>query len=297
MQPSLIIFIALLLSACSSDRTKNIQYPEGGYEYPRRVGEKDISHYFYPIKDILSTKDSFGFATYSETLFLSFNEPNISLKPSKNPFFRLIYFPGGTSYIALLTLQENTIIVKETLTGYALPYPEDEKLDSLEKEHYQLLERRYPINEYVGESWRKKYLDSLTNLYPQLLDANYYKGLINKMSTFGEEKFTYRTREINLTNEKYLYFVTKINQSGFWKMKPIVEKCIGAVTHSSAITLEAATPYKYNSVTYMDCENDTSSFGKVYKELLQYSKIYQNEKRWHDQQMKEIERQQRQNGS
>ena len=286
MRPLLLCLFILFVSACSSNKADNTQFPIGGYEYPTQVDPKDQLLHFYPIKNLLSRSDSFVFAYYSTHLFQAFNETNLSLTPPERPIFRLVYGPGGTRYTAILLLQENKIIVKELQTGYAEPFANEEKLDSLEKKHYHLLRMYFPINEYQGTGWRKKYFDSITKQYPELLNVAYYKSLKDKANTFGDEKFTYRQREIPLSQTKYNYFVSKLNQSGYWKMKPLIRNCLGQSTHSSNITLEAATQKRYNFVSYMECLEDTSKFAQVYKELISYSKIDINERYWHEQLMK-----------
>ena len=49
------LFISsLAIISCNDDE---IIYPDGGYDYPKYVEVKDTTFYFYPLKDILSTKD------------------------------------------------------------------------------------------------------------------------------------------------------------------------------------------------------------------------------------------------
>ena len=48
------IVLILFLSACSN----SIQYPDGGYDYPKRVADKDTDFYYYPVKDIMPKGDS-----------------------------------------------------------------------------------------------------------------------------------------------------------------------------------------------------------------------------------------------
>lgn len=292
MRLSLIIPLSFLflLSACQNNKSTDIPIPEGGYDFPNTVRNKDTLLYFYPIKDILSTKDSFNLATYFEFLSKSFNEPNLSLTPAKKLVYRLIYQPDFSRYRAILTIQDRKMIIKELETGYAAPNMEREKLDSLEQKHLHLFEMYFPISKYEGKLWTRKYLDSMTKLYPKLVDVNYYRTLIIKGSTFGDEAFTYNEREIPLTNKKYNYFLNLINQSGYWNMKPIEHNCIGGSTHPNEYILEAATRNKYNFVHYLECSNDTSRFDKVIDELLKFSKVAEKEKEWHDKLLKTIDK-------
>lgn len=282
--------LLILLSACQNNKSTDIHIPEGGYDFPNTIRGKDSLLYFYPIKDTIATRDSFNFAIYTEFLYKSFNERNLSLTPAKKLVYRLIYQPGFTRYTAILTVQDHKMIIKELETGYAVPYTEREKLDSLEQKHLHLLETYFPISKYEGNISTRKYLDSMTKRYPKLLDADYYRTLTIKGSTFGDEAFTYNEREIPLTNKKYNYFLNLINQSGYWNMKPIEHNCIGGSTHPNEYILEAATRNKYNFVHYLECSNDTSRFDKVIDELLKFSKVAEKEKEWHRELFKTIDK-------
>lgn len=284
MRYSLIMKLSFLISVigCHHDKEPSVLIPEGGYDFPKTFTAKDTLIYIYPIKETIAPNDSFKVATYTAFLYKSFNEPNLSLSPAKNPVYRLIYQPGFTRYSAILTLRDQKIVVKELESGYAVPYTEKERLNAQELEHLHLFEMYFPIDRYVGQKWLRKYLDSLIKIYPNLLNPNYYRSLIIKASTYGTKAFTYKEREISLTKEKYNYFLNLINQSGYWKLRPFEINCIGEVTHPSGYILEAATQSKYNFVEYMECPNDTSSFAQAIDELVKYTKIKENEKRWHE---------------
>ena len=43
------IVLILLLTAYSD----SIKYPEGGYDYPKHVADKDTNFYYYPLKPIM----------------------------------------------------------------------------------------------------------------------------------------------------------------------------------------------------------------------------------------------------
>ncbi|MDX2049044.1 MAG: hypothetical protein SFU87_19815 [Chitinophagaceae bacterium] len=285
MQRLLIIKLILLIlvSACQHNKGADIYIPEGGYNFPKSFADKDTLLYIYPIKDIIPTRDSFQFSTYSEFLYKSFNEPNLSLRPTKELVYRLIYQPGFTGYVAILTLQDRKMIIKELESGNAMPYIESERLDSSEQEHLRLFRTYFPLNKYSGKAWTKKYLDSMTKLYPELLAANYYRTLTIKAATWGSEPFSYNKREISLEKGKYDYFMNLISQSGYWKMKPIEHNCIGEASHPDGYVLEGATQKKYNFVDYTECLNDSSRFAKAVKELIEYSKLEENHRKWNDQ--------------
>jgi hypothetical protein len=280
------ILVTLILS-CKEGNLKAVDFPEGGYQYPVQIDSSDKLTYIYPLKDLLPRKDSFSISYYFYFLFKSFNEPNLSITPTEQPVFRLIYQPGFSRYTAILTIQEDKIIVKELETGYAMPYKNEEQLDSLEKKHLWLFESFFPIDEYKGNKYRKLYLDSIINIYPQLLSVDYYKQLMMKASSFGSEAFTYKAREIPITKRKYRYFVNLINQSGYWKMKPLNKDCPGMTTHPSGYILEAATQRRYNYVSFISCTN-SSQLEEVCNELISYSKVAENERNWHKELQKKI---------
>lgn len=281
------ILVTLILS-CKEGNLKPVDFPEGGYQYPVQIDSSDKSTYIYPLKDLLPRKDSFSISYYFYFLFKSFDEPNLSIIPPEQPVFRLIYQHGFSRYTAILTIQEDKIIVKELETGYAMPYKNEEQLDSLEKKHLWLFESFFPIDEYKGNKYRKLYLDSTINIYPQLLSVEYYKQLMMKASSFGSETFTHKKREILISKTAYRQLVNRINATGYWKMKPINKDCPGMTTHPSGYILEAATPRRYNYVSFISCTN-SSQLEEVCKELIKYSKVDENEKKWHREIRKKIE--------
>ena len=284
---ALVCTIIFLLSACNGNRPKAIHFPVGGYSYPKEIDAKDSSFYIYPIKDSLSHKDSFEMTTYLEEVFTSYEEPNLSLRPPTQPVFRLVFQPSW--YIAILTLQEGKLLVKDIQTGYPLADFDERRLDTVEQDHLNLLRMHYPIDQFKGRSYQKAYLDSLVSVYPQLLEAAYYRQLTDKASEYGTEPFTYRTRELPLTKAQYNHFVRLINESGYWKLKPVEFNCIGESTHAGVYYLEAATPTKYNMVAYMICNEDSSKMAKAVNELIRFAKLDQYEKEWFEKQLKVID--------
>jgi hypothetical protein len=188
-----------------------------------------------------------------------------------------------TRYAAILTIQEKKIIVKELETGFAMPYQDLEKLDSFEQKHFNLFQMYFPLNVIEVKSRTRKYLDSMISIYPQLSDAKYYRFLIDKTNSFGDEKYSYTVREIPLSKRKYKYFVELINHSGYWKMKPYIDDCPGVSTHPDCFSLEAATLDKYNYVYYVECgENDNSKLAHLFNEIKKISGLDENMNSWHN---------------
>ena len=53
----LLIFISGIIIGCGNAQ---IQFPEGGHDFPLYVAESETNDYFYPYKDSGSTRDSFA---------------------------------------------------------------------------------------------------------------------------------------------------------------------------------------------------------------------------------------------
>jgi hypothetical protein len=268
----------LLISSCQVVKLKNIQFPEGGYPYAKHVLPNEQDFYFYPVRDVIPRKDSVLAAIHQPKLHKGFDEPNLSLRPPKSPIFRLT-FEAGLGYIAFLTLTPDSIIVKEIRADTTKSNSDEETLNSLEKEHLRLLGMHYLMDEYKGRLSRKRYLDSLTTVYPQLLDPRYYLSLLHKEYDFDLKTSGYRQWTVAISKRKYRKLVTSINQSGYWKMKYLELRCPGEKMHPSSYSFEAATPDKYQVVIYMDCK-ETTSFQRVMKALMKKGGLDKSIKKW-----------------
>ena len=216
---SIFVILIFAFCACDSNNIISIQYPDGGYNYSEKISSKDSNFYFYPLKDLLSTKDSFDYSYYSDHFYSSFDEPNLSLRPRQKGIFRLEYFDGALSSMkpVVIVLTEDEIVVKEGNKGQAVPWPDTSKLNQLEKYHYELLQWRFPLDDTSYNPWQKKYLDSIAKQHPKLRNPAYYRYLLDKSKAL-EEEFTYTTKKISISNKTYKYLVDQINQSGYWKM-------------------------------------------------------------------------------
>ncbi|HLX53955.1 MAG TPA: hypothetical protein VKR58_08435 [Aquella sp.] len=261
----LVIIISLLFFSCHS-QTK---YPEGGFDYPKNVSNNDTNFYYYPLKDIESKKDAFQ-DSYAFLFYQSFDEPNLSIKPQPKDIFRLTY--GGTfRESVIITFTEDGIIVKKGSPSI-IYYEDTSHLTEIEKFHLALLKRRFPIDTSGRKPIVKHYLDSLTKLYPQLLDPNYYHNLYNKTITRNGEKFTYLITKINLTKQQYELLVQQINSSGFWSM-PYKIDCQDPPMDGDSFTLEANTKKKYKIVTVGGCPDDTTKLTKACQKLIEFAKM------------------------
>lgn len=119
MRNWLIVLLVLLQVSCHGVDKKNIVYPDGGYQYLHAVTAKDSNFYFYPIKDFLSPKDSV-IAAYKKYFYQAFDEPNLSLSPSKESVFRFAFDAGQRSVV--IVFKENEMIIKKAIKGFPAPY-------------------------------------------------------------------------------------------------------------------------------------------------------------------------------
>ena len=260
----IFLIMIFILPGCQSA----INYPNGGYAYPKIVAEKDTNFYYYPLKNMEPKKDSFRDALHYR-YYGAFNEPNLSLKPMPYDIFRFV-FTEWKKYPVIITLSNRKIIVKEGNSEFYESYEDVSKLTDLEREHLRLLINRFPIDTSNQPSRMKKYMDSITRLYPQLLDPKYYLSLVNKAIVPLKSPFTYKTKMISLSMENYLGLVDLINASGYWGM-PYNQKCEYPDADGYNFLLEANTANKYNIVRASGCDDDTSKFTKACQKLVDYA--------------------------
>ena len=259
----LIIYIFTFVS-CSEE----IVYPEGGYEYPKFVVDKDTTFYFYPLKDILSTRDSFETAN-SYSFLHRFDEYNLSLRPNDKPIFRLTYNGYPT---AIITLLPDEIIVKEFISGTWYQSPDTTKLSNKEKNHFDMLVRFFPLNDTSYKKWKKIYLDSLSVADPELLDPNYYQYLLEKTGVYSKNKFEYSSKKIPISKKTFTYLANQINSSGYWQL-PFGNWCVNVPTDASGFMLEANTSKKYNAVNSVSCPDDSTKYTRACQELIKYAQM------------------------
>lgn len=271
--------LLFILIACHPKKPESSSLPEGGYPFSTEVTNKDFP--IYPIIDSVLSSDSFIMTTYWSHFYKSYEEPNLSLSPSKEYIARFVFADSFLGYSAVVTLSGDTLRIKQIVSGQAVPWTNENKLDSLERLHFHLLGIYFPLEQYEGSPGTKSFLDSMTKVYPELLDPKYYKQLYNKSLTI-EEPFAYRKWNIPLTESKAKELIQQINNSGYWQMKPDVSNCRGAVTHADYVTLEVATPQKYNYVSYTECDGDNSEFAKLCKEIMKYGKVEENRENWYE---------------
>jgi len=271
-RPILFLVTAIALVGCETP----IHYPEGGYDYPKHYTARDTEFYYYPLKGVLSRKDSFHRAA-AFFYFRHLKEPNLSIKYYGKDVFRLVYsITLGDSYV--ITLTRNEITVKKPEPDY-YKYVYYDNYSSLTKtEQYLLmqLERRFPFDgdDYKDRPLLRKRIDSLIKLYPQLLDVNYYWSLVSKKLAPIKD-CAYSCVNIPITTKDFEHIVTVINASGYWKM-PYEINCDSPPFDGDGFSLEANTVNKYNYVEFGSCVDHKPmqlKFENACQELIKYAKL------------------------
>ena len=262
-------FVALvsLIFLCSCK--ESIEYPEGGYDYPKNITDEDTNFYYCPIKNIVSKRDSFRIS-FNYLFYKPFDEPNLSLKPLAIVTFRLTYSTARGGGI-IITLSDGLLTIKEGNPD-TLYNRDTSKLTLIENRHLKLLDWQYPINTNGKKPRQKKYLDSMIKLYPQLLDLNYYQRLLEKVFVRKYEKFRYDIESILLSKKSYNSLLKEINSSGFWIL-PYEIECPDDVADGYTIRLEANTKRKYQISSISGCSIDNVKFTKVCQKIMSFSKL------------------------
>lgn len=248
-----IVFIFLL--GCD----KLMYRPSGGLKYPEHILDKDTNFYHYQIRDSLTKLWAFR-DSYQYLFYRPFNEPNLSIRPLEKETYRLSYGSvlGGD---IIISINENCITVKEGDTRSL--YDQDiAALSPIERSHFYLLNKRYPIETSGKDSFNKVELDSLTAIYPQLLDVTYYHMLSDKVYVRNKESFNFESTVIPITKEKFNLLVRQINSSGYWDM-PFEIKCDETMVDGFGYSLEANTKEKYKIVSASDCPLGKADFPMV----------------------------------
>jgi hypothetical protein len=266
MKPVGVAILLVFALSCQS----GLKYPDGGHEYAENYKPEDANFYYLPLRDSFSRQDSF-YAAWEAEIYRHYDEPNLSLNPGKDEVFRLYYMhPFGES--DFITIQKDFLIVKKYQRGAVL-YPEHGKVFTpTEMEHYELLERAYPLNSEMHTGKIKRRIDSLIKIYPRLLDPNYFLSLRRKTRVVDRTKPKYLLTEIPLTKEKYREFVSRINSSGFWQM-PFKRKCEESLMDGASLMLEANTKRRYKAVIFSDCHTSVirSEFAKTCQEIINFA--------------------------
>jgi len=151
--------------------------------------------------------------------------------------------------------------------GY-VSYPHDSNLTEIEKLQFHILSRRFPLEQQkYGNPILKNYYDSIVKIYPQMLDVKYYKYLLDKASGFNKKPYKYTTTKVHLTYGEYKHLVSKINESGYWRL-PYEIMCEDDFFDGYGYSLEANTKNKYNFVQAYICNADKNRFAAICQEIV-----------------------------
>lgn len=261
---TLFYTLVIILAGCHNEHLK---YPEGGYNYIKPVTKEDSNFMYLPARAAMSKKDSFKVALFDPGFYKIFKEPNLSLGPWHTDIFRF-YYSGVEDINVMISVTENEITVKLRDTTFAPMFYDRSKLNELETFHLQLLDRNFPLDDTGHKPYKRRYLDSLVSVYPQLLDPGYYAGLYKKIWPYDSVSYNHVIKKIKITGSSFKELVTAINNSGYWKLAFDHQCKGGQLTGASGIGLEANTRTKYHIVTTVACPADTSAFIKACQQLV-----------------------------
>jgi hypothetical protein len=264
-------FVLLTLISLFFSCANSIDYPDGGYAYPKQIDDKDTNFYYYPLKNKESRRDSFWDADDYIT-FRAYDEPNLSIKPQTGDVFRLLII-SALGPTTIIDLRKNEITVKKDLQGgfTFVPAEHNTKLSDLEKFHLRTLERYFPLDEHHKANVQQ-YLDSLVRIYPQLLDVNYFKSLSDKTIEIDTAKPTYFFKRVLIDENEFKSLVGLINESGFWH-KPDIQQCEVTWHDGGGFLFEANTKKKYNFYNGIACPNDNGKFLTALEELIKAAQM------------------------
>lgn len=261
----LILLLSLFIISCH----QYPQYPEGGYLYPKNMAAKDTIYYTYQLRDSMKPLEKWR-DDYVYIFYKAFNEPNLSIHPQPKETFRFVYGDAfGNSTI--IVFNKDSLTVK---TGnHTVLYDHDTtRLSAIENLHLKILDRWFPIDTAGKSPWRKRYLDSMMKLYPQLLDPVYYHAIYEKSLISTGEKFTPEVTKFPITKPQYDSLVLAINASGFWAMPWDID-CESGMADGYGFHLEANTSTKYKIVQTIGCPGDSSAFTKACQKIVEAAKM------------------------
>jgi len=262
-------FIYFLITVCSFscknyDKVVTTDFPKGGFDFPKIISAGDSNFYFYGIKNSQKPVDSLWDAFFGQKMFKAFNESNLSLKPFSKVTFRLTSERESMIDYVITIVQDSIIIKKRTKTDYVYK----DNMSKLERSHIDILYLNYPLtknNKNIKES-RRRYLDSLILIYPELLDRNYYRKLLDKMYISYDSLFSYSVTNIPISESQYSKLIDLINHSGYW-IASFHFDCQDRAMDGSTDILEANTGNKYNIVkSYYPC-GDSSKYLNMLNEI------------------------------
>ena len=246
-----IVVLFVLIASC------NTKLPDG--------------HYDYSASAYKSIADSFYTRLYRKQWCLAYDELDLSVKPLKQPVFRLVY-ETAFGEAAVFIVNKNELIIKQPLMGNPYRTYDSLKLSGMERLHFRVLKRNFPIQEMDSQNRRKPVVDSLAKIYPKLLDPNYYSYLLDKSFKPDSIPFKYSVKKVALSESKYNEIVNQINSSGYWELPRHVE-CDYDYTDGYGIILEANTPKKYKIVSIGICSEKALKFSKACQAIINVANL------------------------
>lgn len=266
MPAKYVILIFSIFIVCCREYPK---HPEGGYAYPKNISANDTNFYLYQLKHISSERDAF-WDSYAWLFYRPFNEPNLSIKPQPKETFRLSYSTAFGDGL-IITFNEDSMFVKKGNPTILYNIGDTTRLSAIEKVHYRLLRKWFPIDINKERAYTKHYLDSMIKRYPQLLDAAYFRKLFDKAISYSGETFSPVISRFPITKQQYTSFIQAINSSGFWALPHKID-CNVSMTDGYGFRLEANTRAKYKVVDVAGCPNDSSDFTKACQRIIEFAK-------------------------
>lgn len=226
----------------SCHEANDVSFPNYGFDFPKSVSSHDLNEFYYPLKDILSSRDSI-LSYESHYLYNAYEEENLSIGPAKVPTIRFIY--ETLDYPVIIKLTPNSIIVKKGFKGWFLPEHAAVKLTPTEQLFFYNNQYRYDSSNLQTTRWRK--WDSLIKVYPMFKDPAYYNYVLNKAEIPITDSLKYHTKRIRIPHSTYVRLINSINGSGFWKSKVQLPCDIGWMD-GAAFCLEGNTSKKYHVI-------------------------------------------------
>lgn len=221
------------------------------------------------MKDSFSFRDSFEYSNYYRYMFTAFHEPNLSIKPSPKPVFRLFYSSVMSRAIIIL-LSEDRITIKEQISGYGGPHFDIMKLTSKERVHYRILEdcfSNYKNQETFCDTSFLFQSDSLVHI------PTYFQGLQDKALYFGTDAFKYQVKTVPISHRTFARLVKGINASNYWD-HPFSHNCENPATDGFGVTLEANTGKVYKIIDVGFCPDYSSSYLKAWEEVIKKAGLH-----------------------
>lgn len=237
-----IFFAAIVLSINSCKDSNDVSFPNYGFDFPKNVSSHDSNEFYYPLKDILSSRDSI-LSYEAHYLYNAYDEENLSIVPAKVPTIRFIY--ETLDYPVIIKLTPNTIVIKKGYKGWFLPEHAATKLTPTEQLFFYSNQYRYDSSNLQTTRWRK--WDSLIKVYPMFKDPAYYNYVLNKAEIPIRDCFKYHTKRVHIPHSTYISLIDSINESGFWTSKAQLHCDIGWMD-GAGFCLEINTGKKYHVI-------------------------------------------------